>query len=452
MIEIVEKERIRNLNNKPENKNGKYVLYFMQASQRIEYNHALIYAIEKANQNNLPLLVGFSIMPYFPNANIRHYNFMLEGIDELSKKFDKLNINFVVKFGKYEDVIVELSKEAFLTVTDYGYLKFQREIRKKAAEKTQNKLIAVESDVVVPVSDVSSKAEPYAMTIRTKIIKKLDKYIKELKLPLLKNKNKIPIRSEFEDVETALKNLKVNKKISIVSKYFKGGYSNAIKLLEDFISRKFQNYLLRSDPSKDYSSNLSPYLHFGQISPIEIIIRVQKANPHPDIFMSFINELVIWRELSRNFCYYEENYDTFDAIPLWAKNELEKHSNDPRIYNYKLDDLENAKTHDKYWNTAQKELLITGKIHNYMRMYWGKKIIEWVKDFKEAFDIIVYLNDKYAIDGRDPNGYASICWCFGKFDRPFFERPIFGKIRYMNDKGLEKKFEMQKYIDRIEKL
>jgi deoxyribodipyrimidine photo-lyase len=147
MIEIVEKERIRNLNNKPENKNGKYVLYFMQASQRIEYNHALIYAIEKANQNNLPLLVGFSIMPYFPNANIRHYNFMLEGIDELSKKFDKLNINFVIKFGKYEDVIFELSKEAFLTVTDYGYLKFQREIRRKAAGKIQNKLIAVEGSV-----------------------------------------------------------------------------------------------------------------------------------------------------------------------------------------------------------------------------------------------------------------------------------------------------------------
>jgi len=171
MIEIVEKERIRNLNNKAENKNGKYVLYFMQASQRIEYNHALIYAIEEANQNNLPLLVVFSIMPYFPNANIRHYNFMLEGIDELSKKFDKLNINFVVKFGKYEDVIVELSKEAFLTVTDYGYLRFQREIRRKAAEKIQNKLIEIESDVVLPVSDVSNKAEPYAMTIRTKIIK-----------------------------------------------------------------------------------------------------------------------------------------------------------------------------------------------------------------------------------------------------------------------------------------
>jgi len=166
----------------------------------------------------------------------------------------------------------------------------------------------------------------------------------------------------------------------------------------------------------------------------------------------FINQIVIWRELARNFCYYDEKYYSFDSVPLWAKNELEKHSKDIRKYNYSLKKLENAETHDKYWNSAQKELSITGKIHNYMRMYWGKKIIEWSRDYKEAFDILVHLNDKYAIDGRDPNGYASISWCFGKFDRPFLERPIFGKIRYMNDKGLERKFNIEEYVSKINSL
>ena len=452
MLTIVEKERIRELNNKPINKNGKYVLYFMQASQRIEYNHALIYAVEKANKYNLPLLVGFSIMPYFPNANIRHYKFMIEGIEELREKFKKLNINFVIRFGNYEDIIEELSTDAFLTITDCGYLKFQREIRQKAALKLNTKFVEVESDVVIPIKEASNKAEPYAMTIRPKIIKKLDIYIKELKLPLLRNRKKLNIKNEFEDSDKALKKLKVFKNISYVSNYFKGGYSNALKLLNAFIKNKLKNYHLRSDPSKDYSSNLSPYLHFGQISPIEIIIRIQKSNPNPEVFNDFINELVIWRELSRNFCYYEKDYDKHTSIPQWAKNELEKHIYDKRTYIYNLTHLEKAETHDPYWNAAQKELLITGKIHNYMRMYWGKKIIEWTKNYKEAFDILVYLNDKYAIDGRDPNGYASICWCFGKFDRPFFERPIFGKIRYMSDKGLERKFNMKGYLDRIEKL
>ncbi len=447
----VEQQRIKYLNNiKQENKNGDYILYMMQQSQRIEYNHTLVYTIEKANEFDKPVVVCFAIMPYFPNANFRHYQFMIEGIEELIEEFERRKINFVVEIGKYEDVLIKYSHKATMVITDKGYLNFQREIRKKAAQKLNIPFLEVESDVIIPVEDASLKEEPYAMTIRPKLISKIDFYLKEVKIPELKNKKQI-FKKERNCLNEIIKTLKLEY-IPPVTKYYKGGYSNATMLLKKFIDEKLEKYNLRNDPSKDYQSNLSPYLHFGQISPIEILIKVKKKNPHPEILNSFVNEIVVWRELARNFTSYNPNYDKYSSIPQWARNELEKHKKDPRKYRYSIEDLETSNTHDPYWNAANTELLKTGKIHNYMRMYWGKKVIEWTDDPQKAFEYLIYLNDKYAIDGRDPNGYASICWCFGKFDRPFFERAIFGKIRYMSSTGLEKKFDIQKYVEKIKNL
>jgi deoxyribodipyrimidine photo-lyase len=202
---------------------------------------------------------------------------------------------------------------------------------------------------------------------------------------------------------------------------------------------------------------LSPYLHFGHISPVEIIVKLNsllEKNPHiKEPMDDFIEELVVRRELAINFIYYNKKYDEYDSITYdWAYKTMEEHVEDEREYIYSLEDLENYNTHDKYWNASMKEMIHTGFMHTYMRMYWCKKILEWSPDYKTAYKNSLYLNNKYFIDGRDPNSFTGIAWCFGKHDRAWKERPIFGKLRYMNANGLERKFDMQGYIDRIEKM
>ncbi|MGH4050770.1 MAG: hypothetical protein ACREVX_05370 [Clostridium sp.] len=215
-----------------------------------------------------------------------------------------------------------------------------------------------------------------------------------------------------------------------------GGTSKAKLLLEDFISNKLSDYCeLKNEPSEGYSSNLSPYLYFGQISPLYIYRRL--IDVYVEDKKAFLEKLIIRRELSMNFVYYNNEYDTYNSLPNWAKNTLEKHSLDEREFIYSREQLEQAKTHDPYWNAAQKEMSFTGKMHGYMRMYWGKKILEWSKTPEEAFSTAIYLNNKYLLDGRDANGFAGVAWCFGKHDRAWGERSIFGSVRFMNDKGLK---------------
>jgi deoxyribodipyrimidine photo-lyase len=259
---------------------------------------------------------------------------------------------------------------------------------------------------------------------------------------------------DYSKVDEFISNLQIDKTVKPVSEFYEGGYDNATKFLKIFIEEKLPYYKeFRSDPTKDFKSELSPYIHFGQISTLQIILEILK---HYDIkdenVQSFINEIVIWRELARNFCFYNPLYNEYEGIPELAKKTLEDHIKDKREYIYSLEELELARTHDPYWNAAQIQLLKTGKMHNYMRMYWAKKLIEWTDHPKIAFDYACYLNDKYELDGRDPNGYAGISWSFGTHDRPWFERPIFGKIRYMNNKGLERKFDIKKYVEKYSSL
>lgn len=449
---MTEKERIKILNEVESSISGKYVLYMMQSSQRIEENPALNFAIEKANELNLPLLTAFALMPSYPNANIRHYSFMIDGLIELHKDFLDRGLSFSIFSGSYEEICLMLSKEAAMIVTDLGYMPFQKQMREDVARSCAKTFIAVESDVVVPIETASSKKEPYAMTIRPKIIKQLAIFLKKHPLANLKNKKNLNLFKECLDINkpnNLFKLLKCPNEPG-ASTILRGGRREALKKLNKFIEEKLPFYDRRSDPGYDFSSGLSPYLHFGQISPVEIALAVMDARHVPiNLKEKFLDELIVWRELSRNFFSFEERFDSLESLPLWAKEEIRKHSLDPRPKIYSLEYLENARTADKWWNLAQKELLHTGVMHNYMRMYWGKKIIEWTPSFKQALEILIYLNDKYAIDGRDPNGYASILWCFGLHDRPFFERPIFGKIRYMNAAGLERKFEMEKYALRL---
>lgn len=448
---MVTKERIKALNQKGLQK-GSYVLYWMQAAQRAEYNQALEYAISRANELKKPLIVFFGITDRFPEANERHYFFMLEGLREVQESLTQRKIQMIIWHESPEHGVVKLARKASLVVVDRGYLRIQLEWRHKASQKMDCPLIQVESEVIVPVEEASPKEEYSAATLRPKIKKKLSSYLVPFKYEEVRLSSlgmEIP-SFDLTDLEKAIRKLKINRGVKKVST-FRGGISEAKKHLRVFLEKKLAYFAeWRNDPAEDYLSHLSPYLHFGQISPLYIALKVMETDsPGKE---TFLEELIIRRELSMNFVFYNQFYDSFAGLPEWAQKTLQDHVKDRRPYLYTLEELETAKTHDVYWNTAQKEMLLTGKMHGYMRMYWGKKIIEWSKTPAEAFRYALYLNNKYELDGRDPNSFAGIAWCFGKHDRPWGERLIFGKVRFMNDKGLERKFAIKKYVERIKKV
>ena len=448
---MIQQERIKILNDKPVY-NRNYVVYWMQQSQRTEFNHALEYAVDRANELKKPLIVYFGITENFPDANERHSSFMLQGLKEVKSALEKRKIKLVIQHISPEIGAIELAKKADVVVVDRGYLKIQRQWRKEVADKIDCHLVQVESDVIVPVETASPKEEYAAATFRPKINRQLDEYLVPLKekIPSVSSLDLIFESFSIKDIEKTLGRLKIDRFVS-KTEYFKGGGYVAKELLDSFIAQKLTGYNeLRNDPTKNYLSNMSPYLHFGQISPLYIALKILTTRSSGS--EAYLEELIVRRELSMNFCYYDQNYDSFDCLPNWAKLSLKEHEQDPREFIYPLEIFENAETHDPYWNAAQKEMMITGKMHGYMRMYWGKKILEWTRSPEEAFEITLHLNNKYELDGRDPNGFTGIAWCFGKHDRAWFERPVFGKVRYMNANGLHRKFDADCYVQKIEKL
>jgi deoxyribodipyrimidine photo-lyase len=259
------------------------------------------------------------------------------------------------------------------------------------------------------------------------------------------------VELHIDDVEKALTQLHIDRSVKRVS-LFHGGEQEAKKHLQVFLNDKLERFPeLRNDPTVDFLSNMSPYLHFGQISPLSIALKVSRTKGLAKD--AYLEELIVRRELSMNFIFYNEKYDSFEgAIPPWAQKTLKAHQRDKRPYLYSLEELETAETHDPYWNAAQKEMVVTGKMHGYMRMYWGKKILEWSKTPEEGFRAALYLNNKYELDGRDPNGFTGVAWCFGKHDRPWGEREIFGNVRYMNAGGLKRKFDADEYVRQVDRL
>jgi deoxyribodipyrimidine photo-lyase len=443
--EMIQKERIKALNKK-ELKKGAYVLYWMQSSQRAKYNHALEYALSKGNELHQPIIVFFGITDHFPEGNERHYRFMLEGLREVKQTLEKRGIQMVILHESPEKGVLQMSKMASLVVVDRGYLRIQRKWRENVAKRIDCSFIQVESDAIVPVEEASPKEEYAAATIRSKIHRKLDHFLVPLKQldPTVDSLSLNFGSFDISNVGKAISKFQIDRSVQKVSS-FQGGTKEAQKHLEVFLEGKLDRFPeLRNDPTLDYLSQMSPYLHFGQISPLSIALQVKKTKS-PGV-EAFLEELIVRRELSMNFVFYNEKYDSYEAIPEWARKSLKSHQKDKRQYLYCLEDLEQAKTHDPYWNAAQKEMVVKGKMHGYMRMYWGKKILEWSKTPEEAFRITLYLNNKYELDGRDPNGFTGVAWCFGKHDRPWGERLIFGNVRYMNDKGLKRKFDTDEYV------
>jgi deoxyribodipyrimidine photo-lyase len=448
---MIQKERIRILRDEKV-RDGKYVLYWMQAAQRAEYNHALEFAIQKANELKLPVLVFFAITNNFPGANLRHYYFMLEGLQRVSKALEARGIQMIIRLQSPDEGIIEPAEEASLVIVDSGQLRIQRQWRKNAAEKIGCSFFEVETNLIVPVEEASDKENFSAGTFRPRITKQLDKYLVPLKhtAPKLDSFGLKIKGIELDDIDNILTKLNVDKSVD-KTQSFHGGTENAKSLLTDFIKHKLEKFdQLRNDPCENYVSHMSPYLHFGQISPLYIALEVLKTkSPGQE---AFLEELIVRRELSHNFVYYNSKYDTFACLPLWAKRTLNVHRTDKREYVYTKDEFENATTHDPYWNAAQKEMVFTGKMQGYMRMYWGKKILEWSRNPQTGYKMALELNNKYELDGRDANAFAGVAWCFGKHDRPWGERPVFGKIRYMNASGLKRKFDPDAYVAKVNAL
>ncbi len=445
---MIQPERIQRLNAR-DTQPGDYVLYWMQSAQREDYNHALEYAVEQANRLDKTLVVFFGLTDEYPEANERHYYFMLQGLRETTHDLEKRGICFVVQRISPEVGIVKSATRACMAVTDEGYTAIQQQWRRWAARNVSCPLLQVETNVVAPVETVSRKEEYAARTIRPKIHKHLNRFLVPLKKRKLK-KSSLDLRFpcfDISDTDKAIAKMNIERSVPRVDR-FQGGASEAKKLLRTFIRQKLDHYPEgRNDPNADCVSHMSPYLHFGQISPLYIALQVRDTNsPGKE---AYLEELIVRRELAINFVHYNKHYRTFAALPNWARINFKVHAKDKREYMYALEELENAQTHDPYWNAAQLEMVHTGKMHGYMRMYWGKKILEWTRSPQQAYKIAVYLNDKYELDGRDPNGYAGVAWCFGKHDRPWTKRPIFGKVRYMNANGLKRKFDADAYVDKI---
>jgi deoxyribodipyrimidine photo-lyase len=465
------KTRIKKLNSSVGD--GKCVLYVMSRDQRVQDNHALLCAQKHALAKNLPLAVVFCLHEKTGVRSREHYEFMTAGLNEVEKDLSLLNIPLMMLIGDAQVSLGGLFRDSSPDAVyfDFSPLRGPSNIQNQLAlTKNAPSMYVVDTHNVVPVWVTSEKHEVGAYTIRPKIHKKLEKYLVEpeqlIVHPIIwpgKFKTLADLQASVSDLITKIP--KCGIKID-----FEPGQKAARMSLERFITQKLENYAVdRNEPSKDSQSDLSPYLHFGQISALRVALRLREQAllaggdlhfltspkmPKPEDaentllygIDSLIEEMIVRKEVADNFCYYNENYDSLLSAPNWARNSLDIHRTDERENTYSLTELEQAKTHDKAWNAAQKQMTRTGKMHGYMRMYWAKKVLEWTESPEQAIEFLIYLNDHYSIDGGDPNGYAGIMWSVaGVHDRPWIERPVFGVIRYMNYAGLKRKFDIESY-------
>ena len=379
---------------------------------------------------------------------------MLEGLKDVQEALEKRGIKMVVRRGAPDDIALEAGKDASLIVTDRGYMRPQKRWRKRVAGEAECPVTQVESDVVVPVGLASGKRETAARTLRPRIGEYLHDFLVGL-TPTKISKQSLHMKAEgldLSDIEKALGGMDLDRSVGALSHLYRGGTSEAKKLFRRFLEGSFDAYTgHRNQPQTDDVSHVSKYLHFGQISPIWLALTARRARTKKDNIESFVEELIVRRELSMNFVLYTPDYDSYSNLPDWAKKTLEEHTHDEREHTYTRKQLESAETHDEYWNAAMKEMVHTGYMHNYMRMYWGKKILEWSNTPEYAYRTTLYLNNKYFLDGRDPNSFANVAWIFGQHDRGWTEREVYGKVRYMSASGLKRKARPDLYVEKVEK-
>lgn len=443
----------------PPNKHGHCVVYWMQRAQRGRDNHALDKAIEAANILGLPCVAYFAAVKNFPHANLRHYVFMNEGLRDAATDCEERGVAFVMRRAPHEDPERFFAEaRAAMVLSDENPVHGPERWRVRLAEHLQVPFWTVDADVIVP-SKLLKKAQFSAGVARPRLYRMLPEF-------LLPHENSRPAKSwkrprtlHAEDVSHDITRgwRDFDRSVQPVEAW-RGGREAATKRLKRFVSSMLGTYDRdRNHPEIDGTSKLSPYLHFGHISPLTIALAVKSAvEQHPHLKgarESFFNELIVWRELSINFVRYQTAYDSPACADSWARQTIAIHDDDKRPVLYTLRQLEGARTHDELWNAAQQQMVKHGWMHNYLRMYWAKKILEWTPNVNVAMKSAIYLNDRYFLDGRDPNGYAGIAWALlGKFDRAWGERPIFGKRRYMSGASTARKFDAESYIEAMNSL
>lgn len=428
---IALKSRGRSLNGFPEG-SGRHVVYWMSRDQRAHDNWALLYAQELAIKRGASLSVMFCLDHQYPSAHKEHFDYLLSGLKRCQMTLMKKNIPFHLLEGNPIHALPAYLKwtQASLLVSDFSPLSTIRQWKDALENRIFIKHEEVDGRNIVPCFVVSNKKEYGAYTLRPKIHRLLDSYLTDF--PELKAHP-----HPFAPMEL------VEDRSGMLLDHPFG--TDPKSLLKTFLDEKLEHYHLKNDPNASVTSMLSAPLHFGHISSQRIALEVMRTHVPEH---GFLEELIVRRELAENFCFYEKNYTTESAFPDWARKTLSDHQNDLRDYLYDYATFESGKTHDPLWNAAQNQMVHTGYMHGYMRMYWAKKILEWTPDPQTALDYAIALNDNYSLDGRDPNGYAGIAWSMGGVhDRAWKERPVFGKIRYMNDNGCKRKFDINLYIE-----
>lgn len=446
------------------------VVYWMGRDMRMHDNWALLFAQSLGMKYKMPIAVVFVLPPEFLEATERAYGFILKGFRETELLLKEKNIPFYLLLGTPEKEIPKFVQQNNVTkvVTDFNPLNIIDQYKAAVALKINASFYEVDAHNIIPARAVSDKQEFGAYTIRPKIHRLLPEYLEDFP-PVRKHPFDWPSPVPAINWEKANKSLKIDRRVKEVDWIIPGEHA-AAKFMKSFFTSRLASYDTdRNDPTKNAQSNLSPYLHFGHLAPQRVALEVVKLSGKniQDIVVkdkngsannlgsdaALLEELIVRRELSDNFTFYNKNYGSFDGFPAWAKASINDHRRDQREHIYSFEQFEQAATHDPLWNAAQRQMVAMGKMHGYMRMYWAKKILEWTPSVEEAMVIATYLNDKYELDGRDPNGYAGIAWSLGGVhDRAWFDRPVFGKIRYMNYNGCKSKFNVDEYIRHVDQL
>ena len=441
----------------------------MARDQRVRDNHALLEAQRDAIEHTLPLVVAFNVLKSSGYRRREHYEFMVAGLKEVEADLNKKNIPFIVSIGSARTNIVKLADELKprSIYFDFSPLRGPRSNQKHIAANVSCRVVVVDTHNIIPVWVTSDKEEFAAHTIRRKIHRLIEAWAIEPDT-IKKHPHKIsstPKGATWTDVDSVVNNIPKNG----TEHGFVSGETAAKRVLSEFIETGMTRYATgRNDALADAQSNLSPYLHYGQLSALRILIDIMDNKSHPpQIFTSFkmpdgsnskdenngidsfIEELIVRKELADNYCFYNAHYDSLAGAKDWARKTLDEHKDDPREFIYSKHQLEDGLTHDELWNAAQMQLRKSGKIHGYLRMYWAKKILEWTNSPSTAISWTIELNDTYHLDGGDPNGYVGVLWSIaGLHDRPWFNRTVFGTIRYMAESGAKKKFDTSAYIER----
>ncbi len=457
----VEPERIRKLNEAPERPDRRYVLYWAQMNRRVDANHALLHAAEIANRYRLPVLYYEGLTCTYQYANDRLHTFVLQGVPETAKRLKKVGIGYVFYLRRTtdspDDIFHQLARDAAAVVTDDYPVFIAHENNRRVPVKLDVAYYVVDSNCVVPRSQIQAR-QYGAYTIRPRIAKLLPKYLHApdpLRVKCRWEESIPSFHVEVRDKEIAelVRSCEIDHSVA-PSLSFKGGRLAAEKLLQFFLQnnlKRFDRY--RNEPVEHATSHMSPYLHFGQISSLEIALAVKEhAEKNHLMADSYLEELIVRRELSFNYVSHVESPERLENLPEWARETMSKHAEDKRDPLYTPRQMEQAETYDDLWNATQKEMLLRGKIHGYYRMYWGKKVLEWSRAYQDAVDWMIDTHGRYALDGRDPNTYTNILWCFGLHDRAWGERPIFGKIRYMSGDSTRRKTNAKAYIEEIREM